>query len=822
MGRLFNKIVRKIIIAASGKTLAQELNTNGGKSGGECAIEGFAELLREAAADGCVLLKNENKTLPFSESDTVSVFGRVQRDYFYVGYGSGGDVKAPYSVNLIDGMRADNIKINETLAQIYKEWCEKPKNAADEGFWGHWPFAFPEMPLSEEVVADAAKNSDAALVVIGRAAGEDRENLLKKGSYYLTDRETDMLDKVTSRFSRVAVLLNCGNIIDMEWIEKYAGKIGAALYAWQGGMESGNAVADLLCGRVCPSGKLSDTVARRYSDYPSSANFGNRNYNEYAEDVYVGYRYFETFAKDSVLYPFGFGLSYTAFRTEPTDFNADGDVVKAAFSVTNIGDYPAKHTVQLYCAPPRGKLGKPVRVLTGFGKTALLKPGETANLKLEFPKSAASSYDDGGATGKKSCYVLEEGKYTVFYGEDCRTDSVAGEFAVNSLTVVQSLSEVCAVKPENAFKRLTAVTTETGTEPSCEYVPTATSDLKGRILSRLPAGVEMTGDKGYKLSDVAEGKITLKEFIAQLSTEELEAITRGEGLMNSPLGAVGNAGALGGVTESLRKKGVPPVVTTDGPAGIRLKKICALLPCGTNLACTWDTELIRKIHVKLGEEMLFYGSDVILSPGMNIHRNPLCGRNFEYFSEDPLLTGKMAAAVIRGVQSLGLSACPKHFACNNQETNRNRNDSRVSERALREIYLKGFEIAVKEARPDTVMTSYNKINGVWSHYNYELCTTVLRKEWGYEGMVMTDWWMRYAPSPEFPEVESNAYRVRAQADVLMPGGKNALSKSAGDDGTLTASLGKKDGITLGEIQRCAENVLRLALKSTAYRRFNKK
>ena len=283
-------------------------------------------------------------------------------------------------------------------------------------------------------------------------------------------------------------------------------------------------------------------------------------------------------------------------------------------------------------------------------------------------------------------------------------------------------------------------------------------------------------------------------------------------MMGSSLGVAGNAGAFGGVIESLRKKGVPPIITSDGPAGLRLKKYCALQPCGTALACTWNTDLIEALSAKVGEEMIHYDVDVQLAPGMNVHRNPLCGRNFEYFSEDPLLSGKMAAATVRGVQSKGRAACPKHFACNNQETNRNRNDSRVSERALREIYLRNFEIVVKEAKPLTIMTSYNKVNGVWSHYNYDLVTTVLRGEWAYTGCVITDWWMQKSKSPEFPKLKNNAYRVCAQVDVLMPGDIGHIAKEYKSDGSLLEALGQADGITRAELQRTARSVLTLAMK----------
>ena len=297
-----------------------------------------------------------------------------------------------------------------------------------------------------------------------------------------------------------------------------------------------------------------------------------------------------------------------------------------------------------------------------------------------------------------------------------------------------------------------------------------------------------------------------------LSDEELEALTRGHGMMNSPLGVPGNAGAIGGIIPSLRFKGVPALITSDGPAGLRLARHASLAPCGTAMACTWNTELITAVYAKVGEEMTHYGVDIHLGPGMNIHRNPLCGRNFEYFSEDPLLSGKMGAAMVRGVQSTGHASCPKHFACNNQEVKRKVNDSRVSERALREIYLRNFEICVKESKPLTLMMSYNKINGVWSHYHYDLATTVLRREWGFEGVTLTDWWMQKSKSPEFPALRNNAYRVRAQVDVLMPGDFDRKARRYKTDPTLLESLGKPDGITRAELERTAMTVLRLVLK----------
>ena len=302
----------------------------------------------------------------------------------------------------------------------------------------------------------------------------------------------------------------------------------------------------------------------------------------------------------------------------------------------------------------------------------------------------------------------------------------------------------------------------------------------------------------------------MEDFVAQLSLDELEAISRGDYKMDSPLGAKGNAGAMGGILQSLRDKGIPPMITTDGPSGIRLLSYCSLIPNGTALASTFNTDLVEKVYGKISEELREKGSDILLAPGMNIHRSHLCGRNFEYYSEDPVVTGLIGAAAVKGIQKCGGSACPKHFACNNQEVNRTGNDSRLSERALREIYLKGFEICVKTAKPNTIMTSYNKINGVWGHYNYELCERILRDEWGFDGLVMTDWWMRPSKSQEFPEMRDQAYRVRAGVNVLMPGGDRVTNGKP--DGTLLKTYGQKDGITLYEMQRNASFVMKLCMK----------
>ena len=796
MNRLWNQAARFVLSRIHKTGLEQELNR--AELSGKLSVPEIAEKARLLAAEGIVLLKNEKHTLPITADTRLAVFGRSAIDYFTVGYGSGGDVIAPYRKNLMEGLLEQGVNIDGRLASLYETWCSLPRNVPDEGYWGHWPMSNPEMPLKEADVAEAAQRNNLALVVIGRAAGEARENVLKPGSYYLTDREKAMLKLVTRYFDRVCVVMDCGNIIDMGWTLDFGDKISAIVYAWQGGMESGRALADVLTGRVNPCGKLTDTIASCYDDYPSSQSFGNRDYNPYTEDIYVGYRYFETFAPEKVLYPFGFGLSYTRFNLTSTA-SVSGNTVTVRTRVENTGDEAGREVVQVYVDLPCGKLGNPKRVLAGFQKTGMLQPGLSETVSVSFRLEDLASYDDTGATGHANCFVLEEGSYCVQCGSSIRDVKPVVCLVKQELELIKTLHEVNAVRADNAFCRM--VNREGKLD--LEQVSIATRDLRKAILEQLPE--EFTKpEKEFSFRDVRDGLCTPEEFVAQLTDQELDDITHGYGLMNDPEGPAGNAGSLGGVTESLKNRGIPRVITTDGPSGIRVRKTCSLLPCGTCLASTFDPAAVESLYQLLGKEMVIQGTQVLLGPGMNIHRDPLCGRNFEYYSEDPLLTGKLAAAMIRGIQSQGVSACPKHFACNNQEENRHECDSRVSQRAQREIYLKGFEIAVKESDPWCLMTSYNLVNGVWSHYHYELVTEILRGEWGYNGVVITDWWMHPGASPEFPNITNDAYRIRAQVDVLMPGQI--------EERTLPASLQDPQGVTRAEAQRCAVNVIKFILK----------
>ena len=764
----------------------------------------MSDACRRAGAEGTVLLKNDG-VLPLSKTGSTAFFGRVQRDYFYVGYGSGGDVNPDYLVSPMDALEArGDIAYDKALADRYRLWCQA--NVPPVMDWAQWPTCHPEMPLSEEAVRAAAQRNDAAVVILGRAMGEAMDNRPEPGGYYLTEAEKALLAQVTAAFRKVCVVVDAGNIMDLSWVEEYP--IGALVYAFQGGMESGNALIDVLYGDAQPGGRLTDTVPRHYEDAPSYGHFGGRDFNEYREDIYVGYRYYETFAQDKVLYPFGFGLSYTTFRVESAAevWQTNWDL---RIQVTNTGSRPGRQVVQVYVEAPQGKLGKAARVLADYWKTPELAPGQSAAVSLWIDLESLASFDDSGVTGHPYAYVLEAGTYRLYVGTDVRSASLAGRLFLEEQTLTAQLESQCS--PTQDFPRLHPKEEGGRLIPGFEPVPRAESRRKDQVLEHLPETIPFTGDLGISFRDVCKGTHGMEDFIAQLTPEELNALCKGEGQMDSPLGTKGNAGMLGGTTQSLRDKGVPTLTTTDGPSGIRVCCYTALLPCGTALASSWDVEAVEALGHLFGQEMVRKGSDILLGPGLNIHRDPLCGRNFEYYSEDPLLSGTVAAAMVRGIQSVpGRSACVKHFACNNQEENRNRNDSRLSQRALREIYLRGFEICLRDAAPLCLMTSYNQINGIWGHYQYELVTGILRREWGYDGLVMTDWWMQPSTDPDFPALWNDAYRLRAQVDVLMPG-SNAFGDPTMDPSALE-SLKKETGLTLGEMQRSAKNVLKLCAR----------
>lgn len=771
----------------------------------------YLDTARQACAEGIVLLKNDKNVLPLNGYHNIAVFGRIQNNYYKSGTGSGGMVNVSKVTGITDALlECENIKLNENVMNTYAEW--EKTHPFNKGIgWGNEPWAQEEMPVTADFVNRAAKESDTAIIIIGRQAGEDKDHADAPGSYKLTNAEKDLFEKVRAAFDRIAVILNVGNIIDMSFVDDYNPE--AVLYVWQGGMVGGYGVADVLTGRVSPSGKLADTVAYDISDYPSDANFGDEVRNFYAEDIYVGYRYFETAAPDRVRYPFGFGLSYTEFKINPLEFIKGDSGIQLKVSVENTGKVSGKEVVQIYLAAPQGVLGKPVKELLDFAKTKLLEPGEKEILSFDIDNEYLSSYDDSGITGNKSCYVMEAGNYKVYAGSSVRDVITAGEFNIEKTVVTEKLSEVMA--PVIPFKRMKPVFADGGFKMGYEDVTLCTEDEDKHRAKAVVKNIGYTGDKGYKLSDVKNKTVSMEEFIGQLSDDELNFLIRGEG-MGSPKVTAGTAAAFGGVSDALKAYGIPCACCADGPSGIRMD--CGTkafsLPNGTLLACTFNKELSEQLFTFVGMELVYNRVDTLLGPGMNIHRHPLNGRNFEYFSEDPVLTGKMAAAQLKGFHKSKATGTLKHFCGNNQETKRFVIDDAVSERALREIYLKGFEIAVKEGDARSVMTTYGAVNGIWTAGRYDLNTIVLRNEWGFKGIVMTDWWASMNERGTKPLRTNYAAMIRSQNDLYMvcPDAVKGMGdniKESLEDGTLTRA----------ELVRSAVNICTFLVNSAAMDRF---
>ena len=782
-------------------------------SGFVTASKEHIALSRRAAREGAVLLKNENGLLPLDPSTQVAVFGKGCADYVKGGGGSG-DVTVAYVHTLLDGMAALDVPVFTPLCDFYRDYVSREyQNGAVPGM-----MAEPELP--EQLLASARAYADTAVIVLSRFSGEgwDRsdvtfvdpqnpwedENAMPKrakrlfggSDWYLSDAEKALIRRICECFPKVAVVLNVGGGIDVSLFADDE-RISSLLLTYQGGMEGGDAAAELLFGLDNPSGKLPDTLARDLGDYPSTEHFHDSPwYVDYTEDIYMGYRYFETVpgAKERVVYPFGFGLSYTTFELVPVSaFEKDGEI-EVAVQVTNTGSRPGREVAELYFEAPQGLIQKPSCVLAAFQKTKLLPPGESETLILRFPVTDMASFDDTGAV-EHSAWFMDKGRYQFYLGTSVRdAKRLDYVYELAQTLVTQRVSD--ALAPSRLSKRLQA-------DGTYEPVPKgADHDPNEDALERMPNGSEEAVApaargrekymlfkplEGKPLSDVAEGKMTLDEFVSQLSEDDLLHLLGGQ-----PNVSVSNTFGMGNLPEY----GVPTVTTADGPAGLRLQPETGLTatawPCATLLAASWDEELTNAVGAATAAEVKENNISVWLAPAVNLHRSPMCGRNFEYWTEDPLLCGKLAASMVRGIQSQNVAATVKHFACNNKETNRKNSDSRLSQRALRELYLKQFEIIVKEAEPWAIMSSYNIINGRRASESRELLTDILRLDWGYEGLVMTDWWNRGEHYKE----------ILAGNDLKMATGWPERVRDA-----MKLGLVKRE-----DLKTCAKRVLELILK----------
>lgn len=773
-------VIAKNCIVKEGKWARYKYNltNNIGENGSR--ITGCDEhiaLSRKVASEGMVLLEN-NGFLPLKPNTKVSLFGVGSLDYIKGGGGSG-RVYPKYVHNIYEGLKtkSDKISIYEPLTKFYYDYLSPIASEITDDA----NVISPEIELPDELIINAANNSDAAVISIHRYSREGFDRLSEKGDFYLTDIEQNLVNKVTAAFEHTVVVLNVGGMVDVSWIKENK-KIDAALLAWQAGMEGGLAIADILCGDVNPSGKLTDTFAKSFADYPCVDTFHeSEDYVCYYEDIYVGYRYFETVkdASNKVNYPFGYGLSYTDFEIEKPVALIDNDKIKITTSVKNIGKLSGKEVVQVYYSAPQGVLGKAKVSLAGFKKTKLLSPNETENIEIEFNISDMASYDDLGKL-KKSAFLLEKGEYNFFVGNNCRNLKQADlNYKVSDEYIVtKQLTSKCA--PNKLEKRMLS-------SGEFEALPCFPLKIYDKVEAPKNNATPITAERPIMFSAVAEGKISLDEFMTQLTDEELILLMSG-----TDSRGVANTAGIGGIS----RLGIPAFMTVDGPAGVRLDSQIGIpttaWPCATLIASTWNTDLAYEIGRAGALESKENGLAIWLTPALNIHRNPLCGRNFEYFSEDPLVSGKFAAAKVKGIQSVNVAASVKHFACNNKETNRKMSDSRISERALREIYMRGFEICVKESEPWTIMSSYNLINARRCCASYEQTQGILRDEWGYKGLVVSDWW---TPCEQ-------KYCVLSGNDVRMPDGEPEKLKKALENGEIERS----------NLEVCAKRILELALK----------
>ncbi|MBQ3230951.1 MAG: glycoside hydrolase family 3 protein [Clostridia bacterium] len=756
-----------------------------------------AEFSLRGATEGIVLLENKNNALPLSLSERIAFFGRMQKEYLLLGTGSGGRVEPPYVTNVFDSLSEMGAQLDSEVEAFYNAFvAENPYEGL--GQWSH-PASQAEPLLEEGFVASAADRNDAALYIITRTAGEDCDLKAVEGGFSLTETEIINLNLIRKSFKKFIVLLNVCGVIEFKDIT--AASPDAIVMLWTGGMMGGKAAARVLLGEENPCGRLPDTIASARADYITAQNYGTTDKILYQEDVFVGYRYFNTFAEDKILYPFGYGLSYTEFGIYFIDIHRNNGVTKLRIVASNLGTVAGREVVQCYVNLPCGKLGNPKKVLAAFAKTPILAPGESTTLELSFDDYSIASYDDSGVSGYKYSWVLEAGEYVINIGKNSCDTTESCSFTVKEDMVLKTCES--ALAPTRHFDRFVNRSGYMVTEPVPVRVPKA---------EPIPETIPQVEKDGATLADVVSGKLTMKEFVARFSDKDLIHIVRAEG-MASPKASPGNAAAFVGITPSLKALGLPVVSCIDGPSGIRSvnneKRIC--YPAATCLAATWDTELLEAMYHCCGNELASDGIDILLGPSTNIHRDPLCGRNFEYFSEDPLLSGKLAAAICRGLDAAGVSGAVKHFMANNQETNRYGVDSVISERAIRQIYAKPFEICVNESPVRSVMTSYNPINGRWAASNYDLTVRLLRNDFGFKGFVMTDWWAKVNEvDAEDGCVTNLAGMVHAMNDIYMVC-PDALTR----EDNLEAAL-ENGTLSRGELQTCAINLLNFTVDSLSY------
>ena len=813
------------------------------------------KLARTAAAEGFVLLKNDAHVLPLPKGSRIGLYGAGAVRTIKGGTGSG-DVNERDCVTIYQGLANAGYEITSKewledydarYIQAREDWKQGIFDSMkdyDNNFFRAYSAAQFQMPCGSAIDTEAARadGADTAIFVLSRIAGENADRYTVEGDYLITAEEKALLTQVCESYQNVVLVINTGGLVDLGFTEEFPG-IRSILQFMQAGQEGGSAFADVISGDVTPSGKMTDTWALTYEDYPNASffshNSGDVYKEEYKEGIYVGYRYFDTF-DIPVRYCFGYGLSYTDFELHAGDVSVNGmgtsnPMVSVTVNVKNTGSvYSGKEVAQIYVSCPQGKLPKEYRRLAGFGKTSLLAPGESQDLKISFALYQLASFDE-----QKAAWVLEKGTYGIWAGNSLDNAELIGSLNLNQDVVMVQCEHICEKKQEmeemipDVSKMMEKEAAWLQKADQLPAVDLNASDLKTETIRYSGIPDELPGKAG--------------EITESLSLDQLVAFATGD--VNSGQSELGSAGQTvpGAAAETVSVAAADPwnvasIVLADGPAGIRLKQsyqvyegkieaggfleaieggffaekrekrgttyyqYCTAIPVGTLLAQTWDVELIQEIGEMIGHEMALFEVTLWLAPGMNIHRNPLCGRNFEYYSEDPLLSVMMASAMTLGVQKVpGCGTTIKHFACNNQEDNRMGSDSVISERILREIYLKGFEIAVKNSQPMSIMTSYNMINGVHAANCHDICTKAARDEWGFAGAIMTDW---TTTTDSTAGVCTASGCMRAGNDMVMPG-------YTADHENIRREL-KEGTLDIRELKRCVCNTIRIALQSNQY------
>ena len=725
----------------------------------------------EIEAEGVVLLKNEDNALPL-RNKRVNVFGAGSVQPFYGGAGSGA-VMTEDPVSFYEALDTAGIAYNPTLKKLYETFVRSFTVTTDNTVINNLlqlalaKSALEEMPpeyITDKILAEAQAYSDTALVVISRTSAEGRD--LSADTLRLSEKETKLIGRVAAAFPEVIVLFNTGNLMEMGWLDDYP-SVKAAALLWIPGEFGLEGAAKVLKGDISPSGRLADTAAYRVEDHPSTAYFGTFSYDtgtgdhyvEYCEGIYVGYRYFETFAPEKVQYPFGYGLSYTSFAKTDAVFTRAGDELRVEVTVTNTGECAGKEVIELYYCPPYtpGGIEKSAVSLGAFTKTGLLQPGESERAELTLPLRQMASYDRYG----REAYVLEAGGYRLFLGDDVRSPYAEAAFTLEER--VYRTDDVTGTAIHNLFDEanngLPVLSRTDGTLPAARAL-TADDAVKTKdaLPEPTPGEAPKTGavyDTVITLADVAADETKWEAFLDQLTTDEM-------------IDLVIHAGYE---TQGVERLGIPATEDNDGPSSVKGRHGLVYVdsgtayPCETAIACTWNAALAERMGEAAGKEAADMGVDIWYAPGLNLHRNPMGGRNFEYFSEDPLLTGVMGAGIVAGANRYELVTTVKHFALNDQEAHRGGLFTWADEQTVRELYLKAFEPAVKQAGTVGVMSAYNRLGATWCGADRALLQDLLRTEWGFDGYVLSDYSSNFTGSGYMSPVNA----VYGGGDAMLTG-----------------------------------------------------